>query len=145
MPLLDQTAQFLDQQLPITDVAQVELETARAVGKDPATQIQEYMARAIPLVGEKDSKQQTTFLLVPASDAGRVYADEAQKAASDLQTVRVPGQSHLLFCREQGFLSAEDLQGICQPCRKAYEEAVLMPPASPHARFDILDWIPLDP
>src|SRR5262249_28741968 len=145
MPLLDQAAQFLDQQLPITDVAQVELETAQTLGKDPATQIQEYMAKATPLVGDKDGKQQTTFVLVPASDAGRIYADEAQKAAADLQIVRVPGQSHLLFCREQGFLSSDDLQGICRPCRRAYEEAVLSPPVSPHARFDILDWVPLDP
>jgi hypothetical protein len=88
---------------------------------------------------------QTSFLLVPATDAGKTYADEAQRAVPDLQTVRVPGQAHLLFCREQGYLAAEDLQRMCQPCRKAYEDAILTPATSPHARFDILDWIPLDP
>jgi serine/threonine protein kinase len=145
MPLLDQVAQYLDQQLPITDVAQVELETAKAGKKDLTAQIQDYLVRATPLLEDKKARNQTAFLLVPATDSGKLYADEAQQGVADLQTVRVPGQSHLLFCREQGFLSAEDVQRICQACRKAYEEAVLSPPASPHARFDILDWIPLDP
>jgi hypothetical protein len=34
---------------------------------------------------------------------------------------------------------------MLRPYRPAYEEAVLVPQASPHARFDILDWVPLDP
>jgi hypothetical protein len=42
-------------------------------------------------------------------------------------------------------LSAEDLHRSLRPFRAAYEEAVLVPQASPQARFDILDWVPLDP
>ena len=62
-----------------------------------------------------------------------------------LQLVPVPGQSALLFCREQGYLSLEDLQRVLRGCRGAYQEAQLMPQSSPHARCDISDWLPLDP
>ena len=71
--------------------------------------------------------------------------EQTRKVAPELHIARVAGQSHVLFCREQGFLDAEDVLGICRACHKAYEEAVLLPQASPHARFDIQDWLPLDP
>jgi hypothetical protein len=145
LPLLDEAVRFLDAQLPIMDVAQVELETSRAAGHEIAAQVRDYLARAAPLVGGKESQPQATFLLIPATDAGKNYAEEAQRADKELQIVRVPGQAHLLFCREQGYLSPEDLQRALRPCRAAYEEAVLLPQVSPHARFDILDWVPLDP
>jgi hypothetical protein len=31
------------------------------------------------------------------------------------------------------------------PCHGAYEEMIVVPQASPHARCDIIDWVPLDP
>jgi hypothetical protein len=62
-----------------------------------------------------------------------------------VQLVNVPGQAGLLFCREQATLSIEDLEPVLRPCRSAYEEAVNVPQQSPHARFDIQDWTPLDP
>ena len=39
----------------------------------------------------------------------------------------------------------EDVQFLMNPCRKAYEETAIMPQVSPHSRFDIIDWLPLDP
>ena len=62
-----------------------------------------------------------------------------------LHLVNVPGQSDLMFCREQGRLAAEDVERILKSCRPAYEEVANAPVASPHARFDIQDWSPLDP
>jgi hypothetical protein len=97
------------------------------------------------MVAGSDPAQQTSFLLVPASDAGRAFGEAAQQALKGLQTVRVPGQAHLMFAREQGYLSIEELQGLFRPCHAPYEEAILVPQASPHARFDIIDWVPLDP
>jgi hypothetical protein len=145
MPLLDQAAAFLDQHLPITDVAQVEMDTARATGQDVSAQIREYLNRATPLIEGKGDNQQVGFVLIPATDAGKAYAELAQQAAPDLQQVRVSGQAHLMFCREQGYLSMDDLHRLMRPYRAAYEEAALIPQASPHSRFDILDWMPLDP
>jgi hypothetical protein len=50
-----------------------------------------------------------------------------------------------MFCREQGFLTALDLQRLLRPCRPAYEALAGVPQSSPHARCDIVDWVPLDP
>src|SRR5262249_41705937 len=90
MPLLDQAAAFLDQHLPITDVAQVELDLAKASGEGVAAQIKEYLNRATPVIEGKDTRQQSAFVLIPATDAGKAYADVAQQAAPELQQVRVP-------------------------------------------------------
>jgi hypothetical protein len=141
LPLLNEAATYLGEHMPITDVAQVELSSA----EDVQSRIQEYLARSTPLMTGQDPAQQALFLLVPASEAGKTFAEAARKAAADLQQVRVPGQAHLMFCREQSCLSADDLHRLLQPCRAAYEDAVILPQASPHARFDIIDWLPLDP
>jgi hypothetical protein len=85
------------------------------------------------------------FLLVPASDDGKRYGEQAQKVLDGLQLVNVPGQADLMFCREQMELSLDDLERMLRACRSAYEEAVNGPLSSPHARFDIQDWMPLDP
>ena len=50
-----------------------------------------------------------------------------------------------MFCREQNGLTIEDLDRILRSCRAAYEDAAGTPQSSPHARFDIQDWTPLDP
>jgi hypothetical protein len=145
LPLLDQAATFLSELLPITDVAQVEQLEAQGPDGDLSGQIRDYFARARPLVPGKDSKQRTAYLLVPASDAGKNFGEQAQQAQPDLQLVLAPGQAHLMFCREQGYLSNEDLEPLLRPCRTAYEDLALVPNTSPHARFDIVDWMPLDP
>ena len=81
----------------------------------------------------------------PASEAGKAFGEQARQVQSDLQVVLAPGQAHLMFCREQGFLTSEELEPLLRPCRAAYEDLVLVPNTSPHARFDIVDWMPLDP
>jgi hypothetical protein len=145
LPLLDQAAGFLGDYLPVTDVAEVERATATAAAGQLASQVPEYLARATPLLEDGNRSQQTALLLVPASEAGRLFGEEAQRVVSELQLVRCPGQAHLMFCREQGYLPADDVQRVLRNCRPAYEEAVLAPQVSPHARFDIIDWVPLDP
>ncbi len=86
-----------------------------------------------------------TFLLIPASDAGKQYGEEAQRVLPGAQIVNVPGQADLMYCREQNGLTLEDLDRILRSCRAAYEDAAGTPQSSPHARFDIQDWTPLDP
>lgn len=88
---------------------------------------------------------QQSFLLVPASEAGRAFGDEAKRLLPDLQLVNVSGQADLMFCREQATLKMDDLEGMLRACRNAYYEACLVPQSSPHSRFDISDWMPLDP
>jgi eukaryotic-like serine/threonine-protein kinase len=168
-PLLDQAAQYLGELLPVTDVAQVLIETnaGDTMPTNLADQVREYNDCAAPLIdtsaarvqaaergsswainaeaAEKDKAADGAFLLVPASEAGKAYSEVVRQAFPQLQVVRVPGQAALMFCREQGWLSMEDLQQVLGPCRRAYEESASSPVTSPHARCDIVDWIPLDP
>jgi hypothetical protein len=88
---------------------------------------------------------QTAYLLIPASEAGKTFGEEAKRLAPELHLVNVPGQADLTVCREQTALSLDDLERILHPCRGAYYEMSMAPQSSPHARFDIQDWTPLDP
>jgi hypothetical protein len=144
-PLVEQAATCLGEHLPVTDVAQVEFSLAQATGGDVAAQAQRYFRSAAPLVPSRAEEGQFGFLLIPAGDTGKAYGEAVQKAVAGLQVVRVPGQADLMFCREQGPLSLDDLERLLKPCRAAYQEAASVPQASPHARFDILDWTPLTP
>jgi hypothetical protein len=167
-PLLDQAAQYLGELLPVTDVAQVLIEAnAEPDSPELGAQAREFNDCAVPLVEPAATGVQATserasswsikpesaeneandsaFLLVPASEAGKLYSEVVREALPQLQVVRVPGQAALMFCREQGWLSMEDLQQVVAPCRRAYEDQANSPVTSPHARCDIVDWIPLDP
>jgi hypothetical protein len=50
-----------------------------------------------------------------------------------------------MFCREQGCLSVQELHKLMKQFRVAYEGTAPTAAVSPHARFDIVDWLPLDP
>ena len=150
LPLLQETSAILGQQLPIMDVAQIlgaEL-GGHVQASAPGSlkeQTEEYLRRATPLIVGKQTSRQHDFLLVPASPAGRKLADTVSQAFPGIAQVRVPGQSDLMFLREQGTLTPADVHKLMKPCRAAYEAAVATPNVSPHARYDIVDWLPLDP
>lgn len=162
-PLLTEAGQLLSQHLPIMDVAQIlvnEAGQAAAASRnghhhgakpgshhdiDIGEQMEDYLERATPLLTGQVEGKQRAFLLVPASHAGKALENAIHQAHADIQHVRVPGQSDLMLCREQGCLTAQDLQKLLKPCRAAYEAIAAAPTASPHARFDITDWLPLDP
>jgi hypothetical protein len=144
-PLVDRAAACLGEHLPVMDVAQVQFTVAGERQMDVMAQARECLDRANPLVRGKDETNQQAFLLVPGSDAGKAFGDQSRKAIPRLNLVRVPGQADLMFCCEQGCLTVEDLQRLLGPCRPAYEALSGIPHSSPHARCDILDWVPLDP
>jgi hypothetical protein len=125
-------------------MAQVEFALAQAADGEVATQAERYFTSAAPLVPSQTAEGQFTFLLIPAGKTGKAYG-EAQKALAQLQVVKVPGQADLMFRREQGPLSFDDLERVLKPCRAAYEVTATLPQVSPHSRFDILDWMPLAP
>ncbi len=147
-PLLDQAATVLGTHLPITDVAEAEFS---AKGEDAVTaRIREYFSSAVPLVGRagplpEGAPDQHGFVLVPASEAGKRYGELAKAAIPGLHLVNVPGQSDLMFCREQPALSQAELDRVLRACRPAYGQVAHAPTLSPHARFDIQDWAPLEP
>ncbi len=168
-PLLNQTAALLGELLPITDVAQALLgheigqPGARGdqglAGSDsavlptsfcldaaaPLVRTEAQTPAARPGADVKATPSTLDFLLIPASESGKAYGEEAKQAAPQLHLVTVPGQADLMYCREQLYLSIEDIQRVLNPCRTAYEELAVTPAASPHARCDICDWVPLNP
>jgi hypothetical protein len=165
-PLLTQATVCLANQLPVTDVAEVEMGLAQQIPGEIEARIRSDHENAAPLpcaplVGATTVRnsarmkaiRQTTvirrrdhsFLLVPASDAGKAYGEAAAEVLPHLHLVTVPGQADLMFCREKDALTTEELEQILRPCRGAYDEVAGAPPVSPHARFDVNDWTPLDP
>src|SRR5262249_41640806 len=60
------------------------------------------------------------WILIPASEEGKAYGEQAHKILANVHLVRVPGQADLMFCQEQGSLSPEELERLIAPCRDAY-------------------------
>ena len=148
IPLVREASVVLAQYLPIMDVADILLSETAAGGKSDGTlgeQIRAYLEKATPLAQTKDRGSQQAFILVPASTAGRTLASKVEEVVDNVNLVRVPGQADLMFLREQGALRADDLHRILKPCRAAYESFTGTPNVSPHSRFDVVDWLPLNP
>jgi hypothetical protein len=156
VPLLDEAVNLLGQHLPVMDAAQIlaaELgllpddkhQANGAPGPELEAQSRAYLARTAPLLARPDGSAQHAFLLVPVSKAGKALAEATQRVLPELQEVKVPGQADLMFCRDQGLLGTHDLQRVFKACRQAYDATANNPQSSPHARFDLTDWLPLDP
>jgi serine/threonine protein kinase len=163
VPLLNQAVGTLSDHLPVTDVAQVEFSLPHTGAGDLAARIRTYHANAAPLLSRAEAvspssgksrpletkggarAEHPSFLLIPVSESGKQFGEQARRALPELHLVNVPGQADLMFCREQGGLKAEDLERILHTCRAAYDEVAHAPALSPHARFDVQDWTPLDP
>jgi hypothetical protein len=153
VPLLEGTTQFLNHHLPIMDVAQIiktEVEEGESALSDAANdtlrdQTNNYLARSASPWRNKHGHRQHQFLLVPASNAGKGLSESITHLFPGLRLVRVPGQSDLMFLSEQGGLTFDELKTLLKPGRAAYEATAGSPLSSPHARFDVVDWLPLEP
>jgi serine/threonine protein kinase len=153
VPLLEGTTQFLNQHLPIMDVAQIiknEVEASESIMSVEASdtlkeQTQNYLDRSASPWLNKHGHKRHQFLLIPASNAGKGLSESITELFPEVKLVRVPGQSDLMFLCEQGGLAFEELRPLLKPCRTAYESAAGSPVTSPHARFDVVDWLPLEP
>jgi hypothetical protein len=145
-PLVEAAGRYLGQLLPVMDVAQIIKNEAEATSSgELQEQVRDYLKRAAPMFAAKETKHQSEMLLLPASAAGKALGEALAETFPAVKLVRVPGQADLMFLREHGGLSASDLDAMLRSARAAYADAVLTPNTSPHARFDISDWLPLDP
>jgi hypothetical protein len=142
-PLIDQTAAFLSERLPGTDVAEAEMSSAAVKGKSVAEHIVKFFEKAAPM-REAKGADQTAYLLHPPSGASHTFSIEAQRVIPDLNVVPGSSPTDLTFCREQGFFTQDELQALMPLCSAAYRELVTTQVQSPHSRFDVPEWIPLD-
>jgi hypothetical protein len=142
-PLVEQTAAVLGDLLPVSDVAEAEISAATRKGQALSMRIKRIYDEAIPMVQPRGARYQTAYLLHPTSSASQRFAADARALIPDLEVVPSASHTDLTICREQGYLSSSDMNSLLASCRAAYEEAGNAPSASPHARFDIAEWLPL--
>src|SRR5207253_3188335 len=122
-----------------------EFSAAESAGADLAGRFQRVYSQAAPEAGPADDARSAAFLLVPDSDAGRTLALTAQRALPQLQPVYTPSPAEMTVCREADNLTLAELQQILNYGRMAYQELAPQPPTSPHSRFDVPEWLPLEP
>jgi hypothetical protein len=143
-PLVDQTAAFLAEQLPVADVAEVERSAAAVKNQPLEYHIQKFYRSAAPLVSSRKGRDQTTYLIHPNSEASQAMADAAKRVLPQIELISGSNPTDLTFCREQSFLAPEDISPLMGLCRSAYDEVCTTAVASPHSRFDVQEWLPLE-
>jgi hypothetical protein len=142
-PLIDQTAAYLNKILDVADVSEGEF-VAGGKRANIVTLVQKCWDRARPLVAG-DARDQASYLVVPATEAGNALSQEVCEALPSITIVHALGQtSDIMVCREQKYLAGKDLSEMIGHCRDAYLDLATRPSTSPHSRFDILEWMPLD-
>ena len=111
LPLLEGTTLFLNQHLPIMDVAQIirsEINHGESCLDDNESleglkdQTLDYLQRASAPWMNRHGHKRHEFLLVPASNAGTALSESVTHLFPGLKIVRVPGQPDLMFLCEQG-------------------------------------------
>jgi serine/threonine protein kinase len=142
-PLIDQTAAYLGNILKFSDIATGDF-VAGGKRSNLVSLIQASWTRAQPLL-HGDAKHESGYVVLPATQAGLELVEEIGKVMPGAKALHAPGQtSEIMVCREQGHLTLADLQQVFSHCREAYRELAARTATSPHARFDVLEWIPLD-
>lgn len=144
VPMIEQAAAFLANAVPAQDVTEVELSSQAAKKGTLAERIQHYLKLAVPQM-PGPSQEEKTYVLVPSTVPGTTFANAVKMVLPKAVSVSVQGQiTDLLFCREQGVLRPADLAKVIEPCWDAYSEAMASVETSPHSRFDVLEWSPLE-
>ena len=142
-PLVDQTSAFLNQILEVADIAEGEFISS---GKqaDLVAMIMKCRESARPQI-PGDPKEQSEFLIIPTSKASSELAEELRPYLPTARILHAQGQtSDIIYCREQRCLSSDDLNDVLSHCRDAYVDMIKRPDNSPHSRFDVMEWLPLN-
>jgi serine/threonine protein kinase len=143
-PMIEQTTAFLGELMPVTDVTEVEVSTSQVKKVELGARVQDYHRRAVPPCRASESEEQA-FVVVPDTDPGKAYAGVVKKVLPAVLTVPVQGSAtDLMYCREHGCLRPDELTTLLGLCLPAYYAALASPHSSPHARFDVTEWMPLN-
>jgi hypothetical protein len=123
-------------------VTEVEVSTSRARNVDVSARIQEYHHRSSPPCGSGELGQ--TFVLVPETEPGKAFAAVVRRVVPAAQTIAVSGAAtDLMFCSEHPNLRREEVAALMAACQPAYYQSLASPHTTPHARFDVAEWMPL--
>jgi eukaryotic-like serine/threonine-protein kinase len=137
-PLIDQTSAYLGTLMPEADVA----EFSDQGGTDWGQRLKRSFDRATPTVPGKGDRE-AAYLLVPDTVGGDRVTSRVKAEWPDVAVIRASRANEVTFCRETKLRPA-DVGETLHYCREAYEERSARPAPSPHARFDVVEWLPLD-
>ncbi|HEY2909267.1 MAG TPA: hypothetical protein VGI99_03425, partial [Gemmataceae bacterium] len=137
-PMVDQTVAFLGEMLPLSDVAEFPAQR----GQDGRLRMRRAFERATPTVAGSGDREKC-YLLVPDTPGGEKVSKNASLDFPGSTIMRASRSNEITFCREIRLRPA-DVREAMQYCREPYEERAYRPSPSPHARFDVVEWLPLD-
>src|SRR4029077_20677375 len=131
---------YLNQILDVGDIAEGQF-IAGGKRANLVAMIRKCHERARPLL-PGDPKNESDFLIVPTSAAGNELAEEIRPLLPSTKILYALGQtSDIMVSREQQYLSADELKDMFGHCQEAYLSLASRPASSPHARFDVLEWM----
>lgn len=136
--LVDQAAAFLGTLLPFQEVTDFH----QLRGEEWDSRLRRALDRAMPTV-VGTHPQERRFVLLPDTEGAAPIAQIISRIYPGTQVVPVPRSNEIAFCREVR-LRLDDVRETVKDCRQVYETASRRVTASPHARFDLIEWVPLD-
>jgi hypothetical protein len=80
---------------------------------------------------------------VPDTGGGDRVAGRVKAERVDVTVIRASRANEVTFCREVKLRPA-DVGETLHYCREPYEERANRTAPSPHARFDVVEWLPLN-
>jgi len=137
-PLVDQTSAFLSDLMQISDVAELPAQQ----GASGEKRLKRAFERATPTIAGSLDRERW-FLLVPDTAGGEKIAALVEHDTPGGQVLHASRSNEITFCRELR-LRPSDVREAMRYCRESYEERAHRPAPSPHARFDVVEWLPLD-
>ena len=105
------------------------------------TRLVQRQERTLTISGADDLEK--WFLLVPNTAAGEKVALLVSHDTPGGQVLNTSRSNEVTFCRELR-LRPTDVREAVRYYRESYEERSHRPAPSPHARFDVVEWLPLD-
>ena len=143
-PIIDQTAAYLDNLMISNNLIRAAFKNAMGEGANLLARVMKCHQQARPQVaGSADNEK--TYLLVPDSELGDELTAHFGDEVRDARVLRETGfTSDVIVCREQGNLRGVELDNLLIHCREGYQELSMKAASSPHSRFDILEWMPLE-
>ena len=137
-PMVDQTVAFLGEMLPLSDVAEFPAQR----GQEGQKRMLRAFERAAPTVpGPADREK--CYLLVPDTAGGERVSKTAAHDFPGSTVMRASQSNEITFCREIRLRPA-DVREAMHYCREPYEDRSHRIAPSPHARFDVIEWLPLE-
>jgi hypothetical protein len=102
------------------------------------------IATAEPPLGAADSVERI-YLIVPNQKELLTNTLRVHSKSNDVEWIQLPeSSSEWLLIRERNRLRVPDLQELLMISKEAYLQLSGHIATSPHSRFDIQDWIPLE-